>query len=148
MIDIPKIYFPITTVFVLITFSCKPSSNSRNLNGPTQESFKEVTRETVEAFNRKLDSVSVSRPEDVADIYRPALNEEEGRYTRRVSVRETGPEMLEVTLEETGLPDDAVEGIKILFYVKQSKNRYEVERIQEAYRCYRGHKAWNAEPCP
>lgn len=138
----------VTIGLTLNVLSCKHSSKSQKSEGAARESFRQAPREKVEALNKMLDSVVISRPEDVADIYKPALSGEEGRYVRRVSARETGPETLEIILEETGLPDDAVEGIQILFQVKRSQNRYTVERIQEAYRCYRGHKSWTAEPCP
>lgn len=136
------------SVVLTVFFGCKPPSTSEDSNSQNQEIFNELRMSLVDTLNQKLAANPVNRPEEIANLFKPVLPSEEGHYARTVTVKETGKsDMVEVTLEETGLPDDAVEGIKTVIDVKKENGSFKVVRIRESYRCYRGHKDWSAERC-
>lgn len=91
--------------------------------------------------------MNITKPEDIAALYRPRQTETEGRYSYTVYSTVTSHNQTEITVVEEGLADDAVEGVKTVLVITKNNNAFRVISIKENYKCYRGHKAWSSEKC-
>lgn len=73
----------------------------------------------------------------------------EGNFNQEVTVVEQTSEMATVTLTQTGLLDDSVEGIRYWLEFDAGENAWEMVWAGRQVRCYpgRGSQEWSTELC-
>lgn len=161
-LKIPKFYtIPrwLTIVFLLLFFAgCKPTTREKSahyedfrpgeLYSTTDIEFRIAASENIEQLNRKIQSENLTTLHEIIRWYRPVNEFNEGKYRYSVDIVWIDDQTVEVTITETGLPDDSVEGRKTILTLRRGNGIYGVISVKEAYRCYRGHKNWSAEICP
>lgn len=78
---------------------------------------------------------------NVDEIYSPA------NFT--IDTKVLSADRFEVTLIETGMQDDSVEGQKVVMTVRKTATGWFVEEIKHNHRCWdeRGHTNWGIQKC-
>ena len=160
----------LSTVFVLGFSSCTSPNAEKKLSGaePQSESTeKEEHVNTLSALEinernaRKIDAAvlqninalilekEIQNTSEIVALYRAKEEYAEGNYAYTLTEHALETGIKQVVLEETGLADDSVEGVRIIFILIQEGEYYKVESIFEQYRCWpeRGSQEWSKEFC-
>lgn len=160
----------LSTVFVLSFSSCTfPNTEQKHSGAETQSESTEtevqdntqIALEIDERNARKIDAAvlqninalilekEIQNTSEIVALYRAKEAYAEGNYAYTLTEYEPETGVIQVVLEETGLADDSVEGLRVIFTLIQTGEYHQVESIFEQYRCWpeRGSQEWSKELC-
>lgn len=73
----------------------------------------------------------------------------EGNFQEKVSLADSSDDLTIVTLTQTGLPDDSIEGMRYRLEFKPDEDQWRLNWVGRQLRCYsgRGSQVWGIENC-
>ena len=90
-----------------------------------------------------------SDPEQIALKAFGMADPGEGNFNQEVTVVEQTPTQAVVSLTQTGMPDDSVEGMRYWLEFSAAENQWELVRAGRQVRCRpnRGSQEWSTDQC-
>jgi hypothetical protein len=113
-------------------------------------SFNTLPKEIVDTLNLHIRNKGLNTFEGILAAYAPKIENAEGNYKYEYQFTNLGKDGAMITLEETGIPDDSIEGRKVIIQLIEDVGEvWKAVSIKETYRCWqgRGHETWSAEAC-
>ena len=133
--------------FLSLVFACNlPTDNFEKTN---EKDFVKVDDKTVEKLNATHEKFNLYGLSEIVSSYYPEDKYAEGNYSYVISEPISKGDLTQVILEVSGINDDSVEGIRVVFILKKGELGYTISSIHEQYKCWegRGNKEWSKEYC-
>lgn len=110
------------------------------------QSSKEIDTQKINAKIAK--NTTIATPEELIVFYYD-YPISEGTPNLRLSKKEIGPQLFEITLIHDNLDDDSVKAIKIVMTAKRTGKTWRVQKILKSWKCYDGrdHTDWSSQKC-
>jgi hypothetical protein len=114
-----------------------------------EETYKVLDKATIEELNKKVATKKIATAEGVMQLFSPKQEQTEGNYQYAMSQKKLNDNTTEITLIETGLMDDSMNGVKTIMEITKHTDQLQVLTIRQNYKCYegRGHLEWRSENC-
>jgi hypothetical protein len=105
--------------------------------------------EDISGFNKTIQlKTDIKSAKEVMILYNDYLpGERDSRYS--IEEETLTPGRFRVTLIRSKIPDDSMEGEKLVMVVKHDGEKWKVIVVERNWRCYpgRGHTDWGIDPC-
>jgi hypothetical protein len=131
------------------TNQTEKSNSTETTSQVAEETYKVLDNATIDDLNKKVASKRITTAEGVMQLFSPKQEQTEGNYQYVLSQKNLNDNTTEVTLVETGLMDDSMNGVKTVMEISKQADQLQVLTIRQNYKCLdgRGHLEWSSDNC-